>query len=158
MERRSPLSPNAASTPDRTENWDLYLIEAKAGAKERQLTTTPEADAHPDWESAPGLESGWQNDRLHSRRRSKKDRIRDAFARHHSGGRWRGEDSDRRSRPQRGPSRTGRQMGNRFLLSWRTTVPKHWCASRRTSQTEALSPATRQSRWSEAAAKSRPTT
>jgi dipeptidyl aminopeptidase/acylaminoacyl peptidase len=39
--------------PDRTENWDIYLIEAKAGAKERQLTTTPEADAHPDWESAP---------------------------------------------------------------------------------------------------------
>ncbi len=38
---------------DRTENWDLYLIEAKPGAKERQLTTTPEADAHPDWESAP---------------------------------------------------------------------------------------------------------
>ena len=50
----------------RTENWDVYLIEAKAGAKERQLTTTPEADAHPDWESAAGLESGWQNDRLHS--------------------------------------------------------------------------------------------
>jgi dipeptidyl aminopeptidase/acylaminoacyl peptidase len=38
---------------DRVENWDVYLIEAKAGAKERQLTTTPEADAHPDWESAP---------------------------------------------------------------------------------------------------------
>jgi len=39
--------------PDRTENWDLYLIEARAGGKERQLTTAPEADAHPDWESAP---------------------------------------------------------------------------------------------------------
>jgi dipeptidyl aminopeptidase/acylaminoacyl peptidase len=39
--------------PDRSENWDVYLIEPKAGAKERQLTTTPEADAHPDWESAP---------------------------------------------------------------------------------------------------------
>ncbi len=39
--------------PDRTENWDVYLIEAKAGAKETQLTTSPEADAHPDWESAP---------------------------------------------------------------------------------------------------------
>ncbi|MDQ3115310.1 MAG: S9 family peptidase [Verrucomicrobiota bacterium] len=38
---------------DRTENWDLYLIEAKPSAKERQLTTTPEADSHPDWESAP---------------------------------------------------------------------------------------------------------
>ena len=39
--------------PDRTENWDVYLIEPKPGAKEHQLTTTPEADAHPDWESAP---------------------------------------------------------------------------------------------------------
>lgn len=39
--------------PDRTENWDVYLIEPTPGAKERQLTTTPEADAHPDWESAP---------------------------------------------------------------------------------------------------------
>jgi dipeptidyl aminopeptidase/acylaminoacyl peptidase len=39
--------------PDRTDNWDLYLIEARAGAKEKQLTNSPEADAHPDWESAP---------------------------------------------------------------------------------------------------------
>ena len=39
--------------PDRTENWDVYLIEPKAGAKEKQLTTSPEADAHPDWKSAP---------------------------------------------------------------------------------------------------------
>ena len=38
---------------DRGENWDLYVIAAKPGAKERQLTTTPEADLHPDWESAP---------------------------------------------------------------------------------------------------------
>lgn len=38
---------------DRTENWDIYLIEARPGAKERQLTTTLEADAHPEWESAP---------------------------------------------------------------------------------------------------------
>ncbi len=38
---------------DRTENWDIYLIESKAGGKERQLTMTVEADAHPDWESAP---------------------------------------------------------------------------------------------------------
>ena len=41
------------TNPDRTENWDVYLIEAKAGAKERQLTTTPEADSHPEWESPP---------------------------------------------------------------------------------------------------------
>jgi len=38
---------------DRTENWDIYLIDAQPGARERQLTTTPEADCHPDWESAP---------------------------------------------------------------------------------------------------------
>ena len=38
---------------DRNENWDVYVIAAKPGAKERQLTTTPEADPHPDWESAP---------------------------------------------------------------------------------------------------------
>ncbi|MEO8440770.1 MAG: S9 family peptidase [Spartobacteria bacterium] len=44
---------NRGADPDRTENWDIYLIEAKPGAKERQLTTTPEADAHPEWESAP---------------------------------------------------------------------------------------------------------
>lgn len=40
--------------PDRTENWDIYVIAAESGAKERQLTTSPEADCHPDWwESAP---------------------------------------------------------------------------------------------------------
>ncbi|MEY2479131.1 MAG: hypothetical protein QOI04_58 [Verrucomicrobiota bacterium] len=38
---------------DRTENWDVWVIGAQAGAKERQLTTSPEADAHPDLESAP---------------------------------------------------------------------------------------------------------
>lgn len=39
--------------PDRTENWDLYLIAPAAGAPERQLTTSPEADAHPDWWGSP---------------------------------------------------------------------------------------------------------
>jgi len=39
--------------PDRTENWDVYVIAPRAGAKERQLTISPEADPHPDWESAP---------------------------------------------------------------------------------------------------------
>jgi dipeptidyl aminopeptidase/acylaminoacyl peptidase len=39
--------------PDRTEDWDVYVIGAHSGAKERQLTTSPEADPHPDWESAP---------------------------------------------------------------------------------------------------------
>ncbi len=44
---------NRDPDPDRSENWDVYLIEPKAGAKEHRLTTAPEADAHPDWESAP---------------------------------------------------------------------------------------------------------
>jgi dipeptidyl aminopeptidase/acylaminoacyl peptidase len=39
--------------PDRTENWDVYLLAAQAGAKQRQLTTSPEADSDPVWESAP---------------------------------------------------------------------------------------------------------
>jgi dipeptidyl aminopeptidase/acylaminoacyl peptidase len=39
--------------PDRTENWDIYLIEPKTGATERQLTSSPEADCHPEWESPP---------------------------------------------------------------------------------------------------------
>ncbi len=38
---------------DRNENWDVYIIGARPGAKERQLTMTPEADPLPDWESAP---------------------------------------------------------------------------------------------------------
>ena len=38
---------------DRTENWDVYVMEANAGKRERQLSTTAEADAHPDWKSAP---------------------------------------------------------------------------------------------------------
>ena len=44
---------NREPDPDRSENWNLFLIEPRAGAKERQLTTSPEADCHPDWESAP---------------------------------------------------------------------------------------------------------
>jgi len=39
--------------PDRTGNWDVWVIAAQPGAKERQLTTSPEADPHPDWGSAP---------------------------------------------------------------------------------------------------------
>ena len=38
---------------DRSENWDVWLIGAQPDAKERQLTTSPEADAQPYWESAP---------------------------------------------------------------------------------------------------------
>jgi len=39
--------------PDRTDDWDIYVIDAMVGAKERQLTHTPEADGDPDWESPP---------------------------------------------------------------------------------------------------------
>jgi dipeptidyl aminopeptidase/acylaminoacyl peptidase len=39
--------------PDRTENWDVWIVAAEPGGKERQLTTSPEADPHPDWDSAP---------------------------------------------------------------------------------------------------------
>jgi dipeptidyl aminopeptidase/acylaminoacyl peptidase len=39
--------------PDRTDNWDIYSIEPKPGAKERQLTTGPEADANPEYENSP---------------------------------------------------------------------------------------------------------
>src|SRR5881394_4652855 len=39
--------------PDRTQNWDVWVIAAEPGAKERQLTTSPEADPDPNWDSAP---------------------------------------------------------------------------------------------------------
>jgi dipeptidyl aminopeptidase/acylaminoacyl peptidase len=39
--------------PDRSDDWDVYVIEAQVGAKERQLTHSPEADGDPDWESYP---------------------------------------------------------------------------------------------------------
>jgi dipeptidyl aminopeptidase/acylaminoacyl peptidase len=39
--------------PDRSENWDVWIIGAQSGANERQLTTSREADGEPYWESAP---------------------------------------------------------------------------------------------------------
>jgi len=39
--------------PDRDDNYDLFVIEAKAGATPRQLTTFDGVDNHPDWESRP---------------------------------------------------------------------------------------------------------
>jgi dipeptidyl aminopeptidase/acylaminoacyl peptidase len=39
--------------PDRSDDWDIYLIGTEAGAAERQLTHSPEADGNPDWESPP---------------------------------------------------------------------------------------------------------
>ncbi len=39
--------------PDRHLNWDVYLIEPRAGAAERQLTTAAGSDVDPSWESRP---------------------------------------------------------------------------------------------------------
>jgi dipeptidyl aminopeptidase/acylaminoacyl peptidase len=39
--------------PDRTDNWDLYVIDARAGAAPRQLTTFKGDDNDPQWESRP---------------------------------------------------------------------------------------------------------
>lgn len=43
---------------DRNENWDLFVIEAKAGSQPRQLTTFKGKDSEPDWDSAPA----WSHD------------------------------------------------------------------------------------------------
>ncbi len=37
--------------PDRTDNWDVYAIDAKPGASARPLTTYEGSDNQPDWES-----------------------------------------------------------------------------------------------------------
>jgi dipeptidyl aminopeptidase/acylaminoacyl peptidase len=42
-----------AADPDRSDDWDIYVVGAQAGAHERQLTHTPEADGNPDWNSYP---------------------------------------------------------------------------------------------------------
>ncbi len=39
--------------PDRGDNWDIFVIEAKAGAAPRQLTTFEGADDEPDWNTRP---------------------------------------------------------------------------------------------------------
>ncbi|MEO7259100.1 MAG: S9 family peptidase [Luteimonas sp.] len=39
--------------PDRNLNFDIYLIEPKVGARERQLTTFPGSDLDPYWETRP---------------------------------------------------------------------------------------------------------
>jgi dipeptidyl aminopeptidase/acylaminoacyl peptidase len=39
--------------PDRAENYDLYLVEPKAGAVPRKLTTFTGVDNLPDWDSRP---------------------------------------------------------------------------------------------------------
>ena len=39
--------------PDRHWNWDIYLMEPRAGAEERRLTSFAGTDADPSWESRP---------------------------------------------------------------------------------------------------------
>jgi dipeptidyl aminopeptidase/acylaminoacyl peptidase len=39
--------------PDRHDNYDIYVIEAKPGTTARPLTTHPDADADPSWGSPP---------------------------------------------------------------------------------------------------------
>jgi dipeptidyl aminopeptidase/acylaminoacyl peptidase len=41
--------------PDRSENWNIYLIDAEAGAKEQPLTTCSGSCGHPEWETAPAF-------------------------------------------------------------------------------------------------------
>jgi dipeptidyl aminopeptidase/acylaminoacyl peptidase len=38
---------------DRTDNWDLYVVEARSGATPRQLTTFPGPDMDPGWGGRP---------------------------------------------------------------------------------------------------------
>jgi dipeptidyl aminopeptidase/acylaminoacyl peptidase len=47
------VTKRAGADPDRNLNFDLYLIDARAGAAERQLTRFPGADLDPYWESRP---------------------------------------------------------------------------------------------------------
>lgn len=46
-------SKRTGADPDRKDNWDLYVIQASAGAVARQITTFLGPDNHPDWGSRP---------------------------------------------------------------------------------------------------------
>jgi dipeptidyl aminopeptidase/acylaminoacyl peptidase len=39
--------------PDRHLNWDIYVVDARAGGAERQVTRFPGADLDPSWETRP---------------------------------------------------------------------------------------------------------
>jgi dipeptidyl aminopeptidase/acylaminoacyl peptidase len=43
---------------DRTENWNLYIVDAKPGSRVRQLTTFKGKASMPDWDAAPA----WSHD------------------------------------------------------------------------------------------------
>ena len=47
------VSRRARADFDRDENWDVYVVDAHAGAKPRALTTFPGPDNQPDWTSYP---------------------------------------------------------------------------------------------------------
>ena len=47
------FSSKRGADPDRTDNWDLYVIEARAGAVPRAVTTFEGADNSPDWDTRP---------------------------------------------------------------------------------------------------------
>ncbi len=47
------VSKRAGADPDRGLNWDLYVVDAVAGATPWALTTFNGADDHPEWETRP---------------------------------------------------------------------------------------------------------
>ena len=47
------VSKRADKDPDRGDNWDVYVTEAKAGAQARQLTTFEGNDNGPEWSTPP---------------------------------------------------------------------------------------------------------
>ncbi len=47
------VSKRAGADPDRGLNWDLYVVDAVAGATPRALTTFDGADDHPEWGTRP---------------------------------------------------------------------------------------------------------
>ncbi len=74
--RKSPSSPNAAKTPTAPKTGTSTSSPPDPGRSERQLTTSPEADAHPVAGLRPGVESRRQMDRLPARWRPEEDRVR----------------------------------------------------------------------------------
>lgn len=51
--RQVAFASKRGKEPDRDEDWNVYVVPARAGAEVRVLTTFEGSDAHPDWESAP---------------------------------------------------------------------------------------------------------
>ncbi|MBV9495384.1 MAG: S9 family peptidase [Acidobacteria bacterium] len=51
--RQIAFTSKRTEDPDRSNNYDVFVIDAKGGATARQLTTYRGADSPPDWSSAP---------------------------------------------------------------------------------------------------------